>query len=208
MVVLEFHFGFGSYLVMALIPLDVKIVGVSALIMHNGQTADPMNKFAKAMKVITSKGKNKTDEDYAELSRIEWNAGLYLNSKGEIYVPADCIEATILNGAKKSKLGPKFKSGVFLGTDEPSFEFGVKKKTPDAIIGNDEFRFVRLVAVNGSKIVRTRPIFRAWSSTFQVMYDSNMVNKEQVVRAIQDAGEQIGLCDYRPRYGRFTVEVF
>jgi len=27
------------------------------------------------------------------------------------------------------------------------------------------------------------------------------------VKAAQDGGQMVGLCDYRPKFGRFTVEV-
>ena len=40
-----------------------------------------MNKFAKAMKAITSKRK-KTDEDYIELARLEFFGGLYADDQG------------------------------------------------------------------------------------------------------------------------------
>jgi len=58
---------------------EVELSGDS-LIMHNGQTADPLNPFSKAMKEISSKRK-KTDTDYEAMANIEYRAGLYLNKK-------------------------------------------------------------------------------------------------------------------------------
>ena len=38
-------------------------IGGDKLIMHNGQTADPLNKYAKLLKAVTSdKARKKTDE--------------------------------------------------------------------------------------------------------------------------------------------------
>ena len=96
--------------------LQVTIQGVSPLLLHNGQTADPTNKFARQLKEVSGKRK-KTDEDYAEMSRIEWHAGLYANADQKIILPAVCIVASIIGGAKKSKLGSAFKSAVFVDAD-------------------------------------------------------------------------------------------
>ncbi len=44
------------------------------LMMHNGRTKDPLDPYAKALKKLTGKRK-KTDADYLEISRLEWEAG-------------------------------------------------------------------------------------------------------------------------------------
>jgi hypothetical protein len=62
---------------MGLKQLEISIRGVSPLLMHNGQTADPLNTFSKQLKAVSGKRK-KTEEDYAEMSRIEWHAALYV----------------------------------------------------------------------------------------------------------------------------------
>jgi len=59
--------------------------------------------------------------------------------------------------------------------------------------------------LNGKRIMRTRPIFRNWSALAVIEYESSLLNLEQVDRWIQTAGVQVGICDWRPRYGRFTA---
>ncbi len=46
------------------------------MLQHNGQTADPLNEFAKELKKVSGK-RNKTDEYHALMGEIEWRAGLY-----------------------------------------------------------------------------------------------------------------------------------
>ena len=46
--------------------VKLKFVGVSPLLMHNSQTVDPTNKFARALKEISGKRK-KVDADYENL---------------------------------------------------------------------------------------------------------------------------------------------
>jgi hypothetical protein len=40
----------------------------------------------------------------------------------------------------------------------------------------------------------------------EVEYEDSVVNEEQVDRWVNSAGTQVGLCDWRPRCGRFTAE--
>lgn len=183
--------------------ITVKIQGVAPLIMHNGQTCDPANKFAKAMKEITGKRK-KTEEDHAELSRIEWMAGLYVDDKAQLIIPSDVLDSALVEGAKKSKLGKQFKSAVFVPYDA-KLDIGVSKYTLEHLWNNENFRDVRGVRVGTSRVMRTRPLFRDWSASFCVQFDDEQVNLGDVKRAIRDCGKQVGLCDYRPKYGRFDV---
>jgi hypothetical protein len=183
--------------------ITVNIQGVAPLIMHNGQTCDPLNKFAKAMKEITGKRK-KTEEDHAELSRIEWMAGLYVDDKAQLIIPSDVLDSALVEGAKKSKLGKQFKSAVFVPYDA-KLDIGVSKYTLEQLWNNENFRDVRGVRVGTSRVMRTRPLFRDWSTSFCVQFDDEQVNLGDVKRAIRDCGKQVGLCDYRPKYGRFDV---
>ena len=95
--------------------VKLKICGITPLITHNNQTANPLNEYSKAIKSLTSKRK-KTDADHQEIARIEWEAGLYLEN-GVVVMPARCIEATFLAAAKKSKDGKKWQSGAIIDED-------------------------------------------------------------------------------------------
>lgn len=183
--------------------LKVKIRGVCPLLLKNGQTADPLNRFAKQMKEITCK-KKKTDEDHAELSRIEWHSALYVNQDEKIVLPGNSFEASIYEGAKKSKLGRAFKSAVFVYEDA-ILDIGIKYAKASDLWGKEQFRDVRGVAVQGKRIMRTRPIFNEWQAEFKVIYDDEQVNLADVQRAINDAGIKCGVGDFRPRFGRFEV---
>lgn len=183
--------------------LEVSIVGVSPLLLHNGQTADPLNPFSKQLKAVSGKRK-KTDEDYAEMSRIEWHAALYVDGDGDLILPSTLLEASIYDGAKKSKLGKAFKSSVFVN-DDTKLDIGVKKKA-EQLWGDNNYRDVRGVRVGQSRVMRTRPIFKTWACTFTVMFDPEQVNEAEVVRAIKDAGQNSGVGDFRPRFGRFEIK--
>lgn len=183
--------------------IQVHIVGIAPILLKNGQTSDPLNKFAKAMKEVASK-KKKTEADYAELSRIEWYSGLYVNDEQQLILPADVLDAAIVEGAKKSKLGKQFKSAVFVPYDA-ILDIG-RKYTIDELWDDQNYRDVRGVRIKQNRVVRTRPIFRNWSAKFLVQLDTELVNLKEVMTALRDCGQQVGLCDYRPKYGRFEVK--
>lgn len=187
---------------MALETISYKIRGIAPLIMHNGQTADPLNKFSKALKEVSGKRK-KSDEDYAEMAKIEWHAGLYTDREGDLILPSSILESAIQEGAKKQKLGKAFKSAVFIESDA-KLDVGSKKKATD-LWGDNNYRDTRGVKVGMARIMRTRPIFTTWQAVIVITYDKDQVNEADVTRAVLDTGSIVGLCDYRPKFGRFEV---
>ena len=188
---------------MSVIQKKFRIEGIAPLIMHNGQTRDPLNPFSKAMKSITSKRK-KTDEDYKTLSDLEWKAGLYVNEEKKVIIPAINLEACIINGAKKSKLGESFKAALYVEGDAILDYDGPKDIS--ALEKDMNHRLTVGVKVNrGSAIMRTRPIFKTWAVTFTVSYADDVINPEQIISAIKDAGRLVGLGDWTPRHGRFVL---
>jgi len=182
--------------------VSYKLNSSAPLIMHNGQTSDPLNKWSKAIKQISSK-KAKTDADYEEMARLEFMAGLYLNEKGPI-IPADVIDAVVINGAKKSKEGLVAKAGCYC-EGHAELEYNGPRKAVD-LWNEEDFRFSTKVRVGMASVQRTRPIFRNWSAVITLNIEDSMVNLARVDEWLKVAGTQVGVGDWRPKYGRFTVE--
>jgi hypothetical protein len=205
---------------MAIQQLKVKLTGAAPLILHNGWLANPLGKFSRAIKEITSK-KNKTDADHILLANLEWLACWYYQDgqiefavgsneviagdHGELMMPSTVLWAMLVNGAKKNKLGNQFKSGVFVERDA-ILEFEGKADI-GSMMADENFRIVTLEKVQASRVVRTRPYIKKWSVTFAVTYDDTVVNKSQIDQALEVGGRLIGLCERRPSYGRFTYEI-
>lgn len=83
--------------------MQFRLVGDAPMIQHNGQTADPLNRFSKQLKALSGK-KKKTDSDLEEMAKIEFMAGLYLSKEGPI-IPATMIDACVIEAAKKAREG-------------------------------------------------------------------------------------------------------
>jgi hypothetical protein len=181
-----------------------ELTGVAPLLMHNGHLVDPTNSYAKQLKELTGKRK-KTEADLLIMSEIEFKGGLYLDENLQVVVPGEVVEATIINGAKKSKEGTTAKMAMFVSGQYPLEYDG--PKDVQQLWEDKRFVFVKPVKIGMSKIMRTRPIFKNWKVTIDVQYNEDLANLNQVKRWVKDAGEQVGLGDWRPKNGRFSAKI-
>lgn len=172
------------------------------ILFHNGQSADPLNRFSKAMKQISGK-RNKTDADYEQMAKIEFAGGLYMAADGPA-IPVDVIDAMLITAAKKSKEGPTAKSGVFCARHASLTYDG--PRTADELWADEKFRFVKRVKVGQASVMRTRPKFDVWEAIIELSYEPSIVNPSRIDDWLTVAGSQVGLCDWRPRFGRFVAE--
>jgi len=169
--------------------------------MHNGQTADPLNKFAKAMKEISGKRK-KTEADFIELARIEYFAGLYIDKDGPI-IPSVMLEAMITKGAAKAKNSKLAEAGVIV--DQHGYLEYDGPRTPEELVADDRFRLTVPVRIGQQKVIRTRPIFRQWAADIEIKYLDDIINERDLLTALRAAGTYVGIGDWRPRNGRFAL---
>lgn len=181
--------------------IEFNIKSISPLLMHNGRLADPNYEFTKAMKPIQAKRK-KTEDDFERLSELEFLGSLYTEAE-KIVIPSDVIYATMIAGAKKQRKGVEAKSGIFCDGNFPIIYDG--PKDPLKLYRHGGFTDVRRVVIGKASIMRTRPIFRDWQLKFSISYDPSILNESQIVNFVEDAGSVVGMCDYRPRFGRFQI---
>jgi hypothetical protein len=181
-------------------------IHLDTFISHSGQTADPLNQYARAMKEISSRRK-KSEADHIALARIEYEAGLYLNADRVPVIPGRVFEAAIAEGAKKSKESKVCLSAVFVDTDA-LFTYEGGPLTLEQLLDSDHHRLAAVVRVGTSRIVRTRPIFRDVRATFEVSLETDGANPAQLQRWIGDTLGQVGIGDWRPRHGRGSILSF
>lgn len=184
--------------------LKFKIKSVCPLLEHDDKTANPFNVYTKQLKAITSKRK-KTEDDLLEMARIEWLSALYYTPQSSYFMKAECFEGSFYEAAKTKKLGKMFKEAVRI-PDNPAFHFMHETLSPDKLFERDEYKDFRTVKIQRAKVLRCRPIFSAWSCEVEVWYEETRLNEQEIIDVVNYAGRYIGLCDYRPKYGRFVVE--
>ncbi|NIO75629.1 MAG: hypothetical protein GTN69_07060 [Armatimonadetes bacterium] len=185
--------------------VKIKMIGEPpGLLMHNPRLADPLDEYAKALKKISGKRK-KTEEDHIKMGNVEFLGSLYLDDDDNPVLTADIIHATLENGAKNWKLG-KVAKGAIQIFDDAVLSFSGPKDM-EKRIEDPSCRLRKSVRVGQTRIIRTRPLFRNWSCVVPVMVDTARIEREQLIDIAEYAGRIIGVCDWRPRYGRFSVEV-
>jgi len=80
-------------------------------------------------------------------------------------------------------------------------------KDVDELWKDEDFRLRCKVNVNGSSVIRTRPIVSEWTAEVEVLYLPELINREDVIQWMHIAGSESGLMDWRPKFGRFTAEL-
>jgi hypothetical protein len=183
--------------------LRLKIRGTSPLMMHSDRLANPLLPETKAHKSLTAKRK-KTDEDHLAIARSEFVSGLYYSEAAGVFVPGQNFDATFLAGAKLQKLGTAWKRGALVMTDRVKLLYD-GPKTPEALWEDTRFVDCRGVKVGTAKVMRYRPVFTEWAAELDLAVNPEVMDGGEVRKALFDAGALIGVCEYRPRFGRFEV---
>ena len=155
-------------------------------------------------RVVTLKGgRGKPTPEQEEAAAEE---RVYRNSNG-LYLPAANLKRALRIGSVRAglKIGrgsfePYIRAAVFI---EPSeLEFG--KDKPDFMLPS----YVRIPpGTRGALIYKVRPGLNAgWkvSAIFNVFDDR--IEEDKLKMALESAGLLIGVCDWRPEYGRFVVK--
>lgn len=179
--------------------------GISPLIMHSCKCVNPLHPLSIEIKKITSIRK-KTEEDQIKLSDLEWEGGLYWDDSIGLYIPAENIEATVREGAKARKKGKDIVRGFMCEDLKAPLDIGAKL-TKDQLRDDYNYRDVRSMKVQKARVMRTRPRFNTWNCTFLASYDENLLNFNDIRDAIEYSGQYVGLCDSRPKYGKFTAKI-
>lgn len=173
---------------------EVQILGTADILFHawNCEAVEEKGKAAKGSKA------KKTDDLESYVYRTE---------EGELAIPGSYLRGAIVNAAKfrQDPRSPR-KSAMDL------FKAGVVALTPLASLGVEEWDYISKmrVTVQRAGITRQRPALRVgWQATviLQVLlpeYISDTLLKE----VLEDAGRLVGIGDFRPTYGRFTVSNF
>ena len=183
--------------------LQVTWKGVSPLIMHSCQCVNPLHPISREMKKYTSK-RNKTEEDLIKIADLQWEAGAYWQDGLGLYIPGENVEATIRNGGKANKKGKDIEKYMDVTDLYISFNYG-EDLTKEQLINSYEYRDTRVMVINRNRVPVTRPRFDQWNITFNLTYNEEKIDLDTIITAMEYSGQYVGLCDSRPKYGRFVV---
>lgn len=169
----------------------VKLQGSADFLFHRWNS-DAVDAKAKSAKGSAAK-KSDDLESY-----------VYRDEGGDLAIPGEYLRQAIVNAAKfqQDPRSPR-KSAMDL------FKAAVISLTNLASVGRATWDYEdrRRVMVQRNGITRTRPALRAgWQAEFELMVQlPEYVDTLLLRRVVDDAGRLIGLGDFRPTFGRFTV---
>lgn len=190
------------------ISIRTKMVSTSPLCMHNVQTADPDNEWARRISRITAK-RTKTAEDRREIARLEFLAGLYLH-EGTVVVPKANIKRCFQEAAKATRKGKDIVRGLNNPDPHVSYTelaFDGQGIDPDKLWESGKYHDITIVAVRG-RTPRCRPLFQHWGLVTDWLLIPTLLDYDEFTEIVRMAGIIEGLGDNRVNgYGRFTVEV-
>jgi hypothetical protein len=187
--------------------MKIKWTGIRPLLMHSAELADPLNETVRKIKALTAKKTKKTDHDMEEIDRLSFIGSLYLGEDGHPVIPSDNIERCIQLGGQKKRIGKDVAAAVLCADPKYRLEYE-GPKDPDKLYASKRHCLRKSVAVQKSRVIRVRPMLpTGWSITFTLEYDESVINERAIKDAMNDAGSLIGLGDWRPKFGRFSVEI-
>ena len=167
----------------------VRIKGVKPLLMHapNGLNDNPQRR----------RGEHPSPE-------VEAEAALYKDPQGNIIMPSLNVKAMLRDAGRNYKISGRrttFGAAIKAGIDIEPFYIPLKH--------NGWKVDIRPVVVQRSRILRARPRFDEWELEFYIINkDPQILLRDTMRRIVEDAGKWIGLGDYRPEFGLFSVEEF
>jgi hypothetical protein len=186
--------------------LNLRLAGTApGLLTHNERLASKLDPIAREMSAISSKRK-KTDDDLAELARLEFIGGVYETEDGLVGIPAWNIFKSLQEGARLNKLGKAVERAVLpIGADVLPIKHD-GSNTAEAMWRAGSYD-QRSVKVGTSKVTRTRPHFTNWVVDAAFVIDTEILRLDEFTMIADNAGRLVGLGDYRPRFGRYDVTV-
>lgn len=143
----------------------------------------------------------------AEKNTDDIESYVWRNEKGELCLPGEYLRGSII-GAAKFQQDPRSprKSAMDL------FKAGVISLTPLASLGAKNWDLLdkRRVCVQRNAIPRSRPCFNeGWTATIILQIQlPEYIDQSMLNTMIQQAGRLIGVGDFRPTFGRFSIVKF
>lgn len=184
--------------------MKVEIEGIAPLVMQSAQLVDPLDEITKAIKRLTAKKTNKTDDDHAAIGRLEFQGSLYMHPEHGPIIPAANVERMLCDAGKLSRLGTKVKMALQVVEDYVPLGYNGPRDLA-GLQADPRYHLRTAVVVAKARVMRERPRFPEWNLEFTLAYDNSVLNTEQVRELIETAGRYIGLGTWRPRHGRFEV---
>jgi hypothetical protein len=187
-----------------------RLTGVTPLLMHNVQMANPLNTWAKQVSELTARKKNITADEFAEgKAKLQFFGGLYWDDEMGLHMPGYNVFRCFTEGGRMSKNGTKLEQGIVAYTPLCAIDPWTAKYDSMEDVYADGHYFTTLVKIGTATVPGTRPQFTEWALDIEFTFDESIVDTSTLLASGVAAGKYKGLGDGRLKgfgRGRFDVE--
>jgi len=178
-------------------PIEIKIKGLSPLIMHRWDEKVIKQMLDKQMKLTVPK--------VAKDPEAQFEGSVYRLNDG-LGFPADAFKKSMIRGAKQLGL-------VMVDMKTGFFIHGIYSERDDRelvpVTGSLSMREDMVKISGGTSDIRYRGQVADWSVTLSISYNASVVSFDHLVNMLNAAGYGVGVGEWRPErdgmFGRFEV---
>lgn len=198
--------------------LKTEWTGIRPLIMANPQTIKISNPFATEGRRLNREFKkfrkkeddNKLFELEALQIRNDWESSAYWDdTRREFFLPDSVLLACMREGGAASRKGKDIDRCVII-TETEAFIQTKKFKSIDDAFNDLSFRIegpCRIPPKKGNLIWKARCMIpTGWKLQFSIEFDEDTIAVKSMVEILEAAGK-VGVGGWRPKFGRFLVEI-
>ena len=157
-----------------------------------------------------------------ELEKRTWRQRIHVNAAGAPFIPPmmlkKCLESASsylgkIPGERNATYTKRFKSGILITDELLLFKSNDKNGWRPATLDDFEGEWLFLDAngkPGGTRVKRCMPrILNPWRATSTIYVLDEVINRDVLAKAFEDAGTFVGLGRFRPAnggfYGRFKL---
>jgi hypothetical protein len=141
------------------------------------------------------------------LDRLEWEGSMYWTPELGPCIPGVMVEAALIEAAKKTRQKKLAQAAIFCDETPSRLEYPGPRDL-DGLWAAKSSTMLRVGArVKQARVMRSRPIFRQWSTDVAVHYFPEAIDHSDVLAMLNHAANFVGIGDWRPKFGRFEVKI-
>ncbi len=177
-----------------------KITGTSPLLMNRYNIEKQLD--SKKMKRVIVQ----------HIPEVEAEEAAYWSSTGkrELVIPTGVIYAALLNASSFHKINKRSARTILAG----AMRVVALDGSEEIRLGTDKYIIdTRGVVINKARVPKSRAKLEKWGAEFYIVFNDNLIpNAEHIQPVLEEAGQRIGIMDFRPNrsgwFGTFEVDKF
>jgi hypothetical protein len=187
------------------------------MIMNRGNMVDPLDPYTIKLKAARAAAKQQESEQLEqEAQKIQYIGALYLSDAFGPCIPTEVILANLSAAARYLRNDQYIRGGYLIEGCPKDGNAGEVMlhyegpRDPEKLFYLPEFRFGKVVDIQGNRVFKVRPCFLSWYINFTLRIRPEFVKNVQLFEEIMRFGGSFyGLGDWlkHPYYGKFTVDI-